>query len=473
MIARHSRTLSGTFNAQPVSYTFSLDLVPVHGRTGRELGTSSVFSYIAEPPASRNRPVVFVFNGGPGAASALLHLSGIGPKRMAIPADLGAGARPPYDLQDSPHSILDVADLVFIDPIGTGFGRVLPEADTDELFSIEGDARYFADIVTGWIARNDRWNSPKYVLGESYGTHRAPFLATALMGIRAVALDGIILIGQAVNVQETRDRPGNVTGAVANIPFMAATAWYHRAGSQSHETVHQAVDAAIDFAYEDFLPALSKGNLLAAEEVAAVAKRLEAITGIAAEVFVRNRLWLSKDAFRKELLASTDHVVGGNDARYVAPATDPVAAEAEFDPSSPGIFPGFTACATRYLHGELGIPFDDEYRFFDETAPARWDWSDSGSAGSMGMGKPSPFHVYPYPARLTQFFKQVPHARLFIGTGVYDALTTVGAVEHLLRQYDLPLDQVTSRRYPAGHMMYTDEESSQMLTADLRVFLTA
>ncbi|MFJ7215050.1 S10 family peptidase [Amycolatopsis sp. NPDC098790] len=472
-LQRYEAKQGGTFNDVDLEYTFALDLMPVRDRDGHALGTSSVFSYVANVPSERwpARPVVFIFNGGPGASSAFLHLSGIGPKRMAIPTDLSQGIRPPYVVEDSTHSLLDTADLVFVDPVDTGFGRAFADVDTDELFSVEGDARYFADIITEWIARHDRWNSPKHVLGESYGTQRAPFLAAALMQLRPVPLDGIILLGQAINVQETRERPGNVVGAVAALPFQAATAWHHGLGSRQHRSVADAVDVALDFAYGDYAVALLKGNTLPDAQREIVAKQLETITGIRASYYLKKGLYVSKPEFLRELLAERGQVLGTNDSRYVAAATTKSAGEAEFDPSGTYLRPAFTAGASRYIHGTLDVPFTTDYRLLDMNAVARWDWSDAGSNNFMQMGKPSPFHTYPYVARLTQFLKQAPEARVFIGTGYYDGLTTVGAVEHLLRQYDIPRDRVVSHRYAGGHMMYTDPESAVQLTTDLRAFL--
>ncbi|MFE2426822.1 S10 family peptidase [Streptomyces sp. NPDC059373] len=473
MSTRYAVTLSGTFNSRDLVYEFSLDQVPVTGSGGGPLGTASVFSYLAEVPEEErtSRPVVFAFNGGPGIASAFLHLSGIGPRQVAFSEAIQESITPPYRLEDSPHSVIDVADLVFIDPVNTGYGR-LEEADTSEAYSVQGDARYFADIVRRWVARNDRWDSPKYVLGESYGTHRAPFLANALMGgFSAVPLDGLILLGQALNVQETADRPGNVTGALAGFPYKAATAWYHRRGTTGHDTVEEVVDAAVEFAFGPLAAALVQGNRIPEEEGKEIANRLEAFTGIPADMYLRKRLWLSKGEFMRQLLGDRGQVLGRNDSRCVGAAADKTAAETDIDPAGDQYQAAYTAGIARHLHGTLGVPVDEEYRMADLDAVRKWDWTDSAAARFHFTGQPSPFHVYPYPAQLTRYLKQQPHARLFIGTGLYDALTTVGAAEHLLRQYDVPLDRVTNRRYPAGHMMYTDERSAVQLNTHLREFL--
>ncbi len=465
---------SGVFNERRLEYTFDLDYFPVRSDSGKQIGSASVFGYVADVPDEERvrRPVTFVFNGGPGASSAFLHLSGIGPKRIAFPEDLSAGARPPYAIEESVHSYFDVSDLVFIDPVNTGYGRTVSDTEIDALYSLEGDARYFGAIVRAWLAREGRWNSPKYILGESYGTHRAPFLASALMGFDCVPLDGIILLGQALNVQETMERPGNVCGAIAGLPVKAVTAWYHGIGAQAYSSADEVVDAALEFAFGEFASALMKGNRLSESERTEIAEKLERLTGIPAKTYTRHRLCLGKERFRNELFSERRLVVGVTDSRYLGVAVDDSVGEAPFEPDYVQILPAYTSGINCYLGQTLGIGHETEYRLVDPQATPRWDWSDTGSKNFMQMGKPSPFETYPYVARLTQFMKQVPHARLFIGTGIYDTLTTIGAVEHLLRQYELPLERVTERRYPAGHLMYTDRLACEQLNRDLRRFVT-
>lgn len=472
--ARYEAKLAGRFNGRNMDYVFALDMLPVRSQSGVLIGSMSVFSYVADVPAEEeaSRPIVFCFNGGPGSASAFLHLSGLGPKGVSLSADLTSGILPPYTLEDSDDCLLDVADLVFLDPLNTGYGWPLPDAETDECYTIEGDARYFAESLQLWVEHTGRWNSPKFVLGESYGTHRAPFMASALMEMQSLPLTGMILLGQALNVQETSDRPWNVTGAIACLPYLAATAHFHKKGSRELESVYEVVEAAITFAHGEYALALHAGSRLSTDDRRQVAEKLEEMTGISADYYLKNRLRIRKEEFRKELLKDSGLMLGRNDSRYVLRAADRLTAELDFDPSSSYLMPAFNAGMAQHLRGALGLGGTEEkYRLADHTAPQRWEWGEAGSAGFMLMGKPSPFHVYPYPARLTLFLKQVPDARVFIGTGLYDSLTTVGAVEHLLRQCDLPGDRISTGRYPAGHMMYTDRKSRGMLLSDLRTFI--
>ncbi|MFF3372155.1 hypothetical protein ACFYXF_04265 [Streptomyces sp. NPDC002680] len=465
--------LNGVFGGREITYTFSCDEVDVRTQDGRPLGTQSVFSYIADHTLDEpsRRPVLFAFNGGPGSSSAFLHLSGIGPRRVAVPRDLSEGVHPPYLLEDSPNCLLDVADLVFIDPLNAGFGRSVPDADLTEPYSIEGDARLFAEVITDWITRHDRWDSPKFLMGESYGTHRAPFVATQLHGLRSITVDGLIFLGQALNVQETLQRPGNPVGMQAALPFYAAAAWFHGRGSRAHTTVDEAVDHAVEYAHGEFGALLLQGNRSRAEDRRRAAAHLEEITGIEAQRWLSSRFSIKKDEFRQSLLEQERKTLGMYDARYVSATADSGAGEAPIEAALSHLAPAWSAGLARHLRQDLGLDTGVPYRVMDVQAPARWSWHDTWSQQMNFTGQPSPFDTYAYVARLTQHLRRAPRSRLFIGTGHYDALTTVGAVEHLLRQYDLPEDRVVERRYPAGHMPYADPASLVALTGDLRSFI--
>ncbi|WP_033293610.1 S10 family serine carboxypeptidase-like protein [Amycolatopsis jejuensis] len=455
-----------TADGRTLPYRFALDLMPVRDETGAVAGTASVFSYLADvPDPDSARPVVFAFNGGPGSSSVFLHLSGLGPKYAALPDDPATPISPPYALQDSQSSLLPIADLVFIDPVNTGFGRFSGEAAPGDCYSVDGDARYFADLVLAWTTRYGRWDSPKYLLGESYGTVRAPALAHVLLTDAAMPVDGILLVSQAANILDAWDRPGNVAGAVAALPTKAVTAWFHGLASKQAADVEEVFDLATEYAYGEFASALMKVNLLTEAELSAVAQRLEHLTGLAASTYVRNRLWVSNREFCGALFADSGKALSQSDARYALPAGNPALREGSFDAVDLRIKPAFAMGARQYLHDRFEIPAGHEYRLDDADADEQWDFT-SGSAG-----KPSPFSEYPYPAKISQYLKQVTNSRLFLATGHYDMMATTGMAEHLVRQYDLPLERVISRRYPAGHMMYVETVSRRRWVEDIRAFL--
>lgn len=465
---------TGEFNGHNVDYTFSLELVPVLDQLGTQIADVSVHSYVADG-ADERRPIVFAFNGGPNVAAAPLQLSGIGPERAVVPPLQPRTLLHDYAVESSPESILDVADLVFIDPVNTGFGRPADDVPMERFYSIQGDADYFASVVRAWVSRHQRWGAPRFLLGESYGTLRAAFMTTAMSGLAGSPVSGVILLGQAVNAQEAMERPGSVPGALASLPYLAATAWFHGRGSSTSRSAEEAVTEALRYATHTLGSVLHQGSSLPADVLEKTAVELEQLTGVPAPVWIKNRLWLTKTEFNRILLQETGQSLGGFDSRYASPTEEGRLGELLIDPSVGPLIAPYSLGIERHLRRAFGEDVATlagrTYRFEDSAAVAAWDWSDAASAQFEIFGQPSPFHVYPYPARLSRWMREDPDNRLFIGTGIYDSLTTIGAAEHLLRQYDLPAERVTSRWYNAGHMMYTDPEARRALTDDLRNFV--
>lgn len=463
-------------NGTTIEYTLAVEQLPAVTANG-SVGTLSAFSYTATSrggdAVDGRRPVLFLTNGGPGAASSFLHLSGIAPFRAVVPEDLHSGALGPYGIEPSPSSILDVADLVFIDAPRTGLGVIAEDADLSDAYSIEGDGRLFANAILHWVRTHNRWDSPKYFLGESYGTQRAAALASTTHGFDAIPLSGIILLGQAVNIQEIAERPGNIAGALANVPYKAAVAWYHGVGSTDHATPEAAIEAALEYAWGDLATAMFEGNRISPASLRSHAERLGAMIGIDADHLERSRLWINKTDFRAKVLANRGLTPGSNDGRYVLETADRAFGEQAIDATGTQLAPRYTAAINQLLDDELLMTNRPAYAGYDLRASASWEWLDSGSRMFMTMGKPSPFHTYPYAAHLSRWMKMVPQARLFVGTGMYDSLTTIGAAEHLLRQWDLPAERTEHHWYRGGHMMYSDPSSSFKLNSDLRAFLTS
>lgn len=482
---------------------------------GTRLGHAWTFAYVREP-ADRSRPVLFLFNGGPGVASVWLHLSGLGPWRADAAEDVTAAptaSAPGGSLAPSEHTLLDVADLVFIDPIETGFGRVADGVDLARISGADRDAALTAQLVQRWLQRHGRLGSPVFLLGESYGTIRAPLVATALHADENIVVSGIAMLGQCLNAQETTQRPGNAAGFVAALPLLAATAWYHGKSAHASLTLDEVVREAHAFAVGDYASALSTGAAQASagasvsapawvsgdasasadasvsgdasvsayasvsadasvsgEASAQLVDRLAGFTGLDAQTLLARRLRIDKEEYRRLLLADRGEVLGLTDARYTLPAAAAAASEPHVDATSVRVDPVYGA-AVHALFAELGLPADRRYRF---AAPAheRWNYLEASAIGKFGGSNlPSPFAIFDYPAHLAALLRANSEARLFFGTGHFDTLTTVGSLEHLKSQYGLPADRISEGRYPAGHMMYTDPASLAALSADLRVFI--
>ncbi|KAB8191876.1 peptidase S10 [Nonomuraea phyllanthi] len=460
-MSRHSTVVRDA----PVDFTATADRLPIAGDAGRPLGEAWTFAYVRDA-AEVERPVLFLFNGGPGCSSVWLHLGGLGPWRAAVPGDLDAAPVARDTLAVSPDALIDTADLVFVDPIDTGFGRLADGVDPAAISGAERDAAITAQIVRSWLERHHRLESPVHLLGESYGTIRAALTATALLTAEEpVVVSGVAMLGQCVNAQETTQRPGNPAGFVAALPLLAAAAWYHGKGAHGALALDEVVRRAHAFAVGDYAAALLGGAM-----PDAVVERLAGFTGLGQAELRARRLRVDTQEFRTLLLADRGLVLGLTDARYTLPVPAG-AGEPQVDAASVRLDPVFYAAARRLFTEHLGIPRKRRYRIA-VAAHERWNYLESAAVSRFGgSAMPSPFAVFDYPAHLAALLRANAGARLFFGTGYFDTLTTVGSLEHLRAQYGLPAARLSEGRYPAGHMMYTDPAGLAALSADLRAFI--
>lgn len=451
----------GTFNDVPITYTAKVAETVLRDGQGRPEASIFTISYIAERRVdATRRPVLFLFNGGPGSSSVWLHLGGFGPQRVPFGDDLSAGVSAPYALASNPRALLDVADLVFIDPVGTGFSRLLAQPAKSKYYSTRGDAESIAEVVNRWVHEHGRENSPKYIVGESYGTIRAPVLAQKLAeSDSAIRVNGLILLGPAVTLGDTATRPGNVLAYSLSLTYMAATAWYHGAVEQSG-IFEEFLDRVRDFARTEYLPALAAGRLLEESRRREIADQLQGFTGIAASHWLRNDLAIKKPEFNRELLRDRGLILGEDDARYTAPGPRGRQGDRAVDPSST-VVPALAAGLNRHLRDNLRVAIGEPYRIFDPTAGSQWNWGPPNS----------PFSDFSWASTMSALMKANPQMRVFYGVGYYDPKTTVGATEYTVAQADYPLERVELRRYHSGHMIYTDERSHVDLARDLRAFL--
>ena len=406
------------------------------------------------------RPVLFAFNGGPSSSSATLHMMALGPRRIVVAQDPKAPALA-TSLTDNVDTVLDVADLVFIDPAETGFSRILPGGKQGDFYSVEGDAQSVSDFVVAWCRANGRTASPKYVLGESYGTLRAALMAGQLA--KVLPLDGVFLFGQAVNMIETSQRAKNVLAYATNLPALAAVAAYHgRAPAWQGKSMAAVVDESFAWGMGEYLQALLQGHDLPAAQRRAVATKLQDMTGVAAEYYQAHDLQITKMAFLRELLKAQNQLVGMYDARYVGPTA--AAGQRPADPFAPVMAAIRPAMLSHYAE-TLGVTWPaSDYR---SQAPNTGSWAWNGTLGPGG-----PFLDYDYQARIGPAFQANPRFRLMIGTGIYDLTTTVGPARYLVTKSDWPRDRVIQREYVGGHMAYTHEPSLKAFTGDIRAWIT-
>mgnify|MGYP001963063878 CR=1 FL=1 len=456
-----SRDLSGTFGGQRVSYTATIKENVLSSDDGTPEAVIVTTSYVRNP-RDTSRPVFFIYNGGPGSGSVWLQMGAFGPKRVAIPSDARDDGAPPYPILDNPDSLLDVADLVFIDPPGTGFSYLTDGGDPDDYYGLEQDARAVAKVIRRWINDNGRWNSPKYLGGESYGTTRTAMVVRELEGAtyNDVGLNGLILISTILDFAAREPTPGNEMAYVMALPNMATAAYYH--GKAEAPSVEAIAEQARRFAIGPYATALLKGQDLPQAERAAVRAEMSRLTGLSEEYLEQADLRVTDQRFYKELLRDRGLTVGRLDSRYTGRDYDNAGEYPDNDPSFYGIDAGYTAAINSWARDTLGFETDREYQAIGSDPGRNWDWSLSG------RGRGAYLNVAPF---VGQAMRQNSQLRTFVAQGWYDFATPFFGAEYSLNRTGIPQDRLEFHYYDAGHMMYIRDEDRAKLSADIRAFI--
>jgi carboxypeptidase C (cathepsin A) len=457
-VTRHS----GTFNGVRVDYVATTGETFLTGPDGNPRAAIFSTSYV-RAGTDPNRPVTFLFNGGPGSGSVWLHMGAFGPVRVAIPSEATDDGAPPYPLLPNPDSLLDVTDLVFIDPVGTGFSYAMPGVDPSDYWGLQQDARSMAQFIRLWLNEHGRWNSPKYLGGESYGTTRSAAVLNQLEGqYNDVALNGVLLISTVLDFGAGADTPGNELGYALNVPSMAATALYHGKASHPGGTAAFAAEARA-WAMQTYLPALMQGNALPADQRASIRADLARFTGLSEAYLDRADLRVIPSRFYKELLRDRELTVGRLDARYTGVDADSAGEEPDNDPSFYGIDASYTAAINAHARGALGYRTDRSYLTIGSVGP--WDWRLGA-----GRDRDAYLNVAPYIARA---LRENSGLRIFNAQGWYDFATPFFAAEHSLTRSGFPRDRIEFQYYDAGHMMYVRDADRAKLSRDIRAFIRA
>lgn len=455
---------SGTFGGVTVAYKATAGETYLKDKDGKPLAAIFSTSYVKEGPRDPNRPVTFLFNGGPGSGSVWLHMGAFGPKRVVIPSDARDDGAPPYRLIDNPASLLDVTDIVFIDPVGTGFSRALGKTDPNDYYGVTKDARSIAQFIRLWLGENGRWNSPKYLGGESYGTTRSAAVVNELEGTyNDVSLNGIILISTILDFAMRAETPGNEMAYVVTVPSMAAAAQFHGKVPDAPD-VATFVEQARQFAIGPYVTALLKGNALKGEERAAIRRQLAHFTGLSEAYLERADLRVSSGRFYKELLRDRGLTIGRLDARYTGKDYDSAGERPDNDPSFYAIDGSYTAAVNSYIRDTL--KFSPERQYVTIGSVGRWDWRLEGN----GRDGEVYVNVAPY---IGTAMRENAGLRVFVGQGYYDFATPFFGAELSLNRTGMPSDRITFQYYGAGHMMYVRDADLDKLSSDIRAFIKA
>ncbi|MEM7702222.1 MAG: peptidase S10 [Pseudomonadota bacterium] len=453
---------SGTFGGVRLSYTATIKETILEGKDGKQEAVIVTTTYMKDP-SDTSRPVFFIYNGGPGSGSVWLQMGAFGPKRVAIPSDAKDDGAPPYPILDNPASLLDVADLVFIDPPGTGFSYLTPGTDTKKYYGLRQDARAVAQVIRRWISDNGRWNSPKYLGGESYGTTRTAMVVDELEGstYNDVALNGLILISTILDFGAEATVPGNEMAYVMLLPNMATAAYYH--GKVQAASVEAIAQEAREFAIGPYATALLKGQSLPDAERTAVRARLSQLTGLSETYLDQANLRVTDQRFYKELLRDRGLTVGRLDSRYTGVDYDSAGEYPDNDPSFYGIDAGYTAAINQWAREGLKFETDRPYSSIGGLGGS-WDWSLGG------RNRGAYLNVAPFVGKA---MRQNSGLRVFNAQGWYDFATPFFGAEYSLNRMGIPQDRVTYKYYDAGHMMYIRDEDRAKLSADIRAFINA
>jgi len=408
------------------------------------------------------RPVTFAFNGGPGAASVFLLMGSFGPKRVrtATPAPTPPA---PYRVTDNPDSLLDKTDLVFVDAVGTGYSRLVGHGEPAHVYSVDGDLDTFVRFIDRYLSANSRWNAPKFLMGESYGTARAAMLSYRLLE-RGIALNGVVLLSSILN--SYIEAPGYDRRYVFYLPSYAAAAWAHgKLGTPKSSALPALLDEVRAFAEGPYAAALAKGDALGDAQRDAVAAQVARYTGLDPQYVASARLRVGPSRFRKQLLHERGVSVGRYDARVEGDDRDPTSSSPDFDASERYVTSAFDAAFHAHLADDLHYVSAERYRIFNDEALARWHWQHASREGTEAL---------PYAAGdLGDALRQNPRLCVFSANGYFDLATPFFSTEYDLAHLGLPAQQrgrITVAHYMSGHMIYLDDDALHAFKTDLARF---
>lgn len=458
--SKHRITLDG----QKIDYTAVAGTIML--RDAEDKPTAEIF-YIAYTRDGMEdlsrRPVTFSFNGGPGSSSVWLHLGLLGPRRVRM-EDNGSPLPPPYQLIDNEFSMLDESDLVFIDPVSTGYSRPVKPDDAKKFHGVEEDIRSVAEFIRLYSTRNGRWASPKFIIGESYGTTRAAGLSGDLRERLHMNVNGIMLVSVVLNFQTLRFAEGNDLPYVLFLPTYAATAWYHKRLPDDLQQLPltELLPAVEAFAGTDYNTALLQGTALPAGQRQEIIKKLARFTGLSESYIDRADLRVSIGRFAEELLRDQNRVVGRFDSRFKGYVRDRLAGTMEYDPSGEAIFSAFTSTFNHYVRAELKFESDLLYEILNG-AVNPWNWREQNAY--LNVTEP-----------LAESLTRNPFLRVHVSNGYFDLATPYYATRYTFNHLGIDpalAKNVTLDDYTAGHMMYLNLPDLKKQKADLTRFIRA
>ena len=428
-------------------------------------------AYFKNGASSADRPVTFIYNGGPGSSSVWLHMGAWGPRRVITANDTHTPAAP-YRLVDNAYSLLDVSDLVFVDAPGTGFSRIAGKDKEKAFWGVDADAYAYSQFILGFLSQYGRWNSPKYLFGESYGTPRSAVLVNELETDHDVDFNGVILLSQILNFDLSADEPqfnpGTDEAYIVTLPTYAATAWYHNRLPGPKPDLDTLLHDAEQFATNDYAAALQQGWELAPERRQAIAQRLSQFTGLPVDYILKADLRINGGEFEKMLQDAQGLTTGRLDSRFSGPSMDPLSKEAEYDPQSAAISSAYVSAFNDYVRQKLGFGGERAYKS-EISVGKNWDWNHQ----PPGADSPQRGIINVMPD-LASAIKYNPQLKVMLLGGYFDLATPFYEGWYEMHHLQIPSSlngNIEYRYYPSGHMVYANEASLQKMHDDVAGFI--
>ena len=458
-VTKHSIRAGG----RTLNYTVTTGYMPIREeRTGETEAKIFYMAYRLDNAGSpAKRPLMFSFNGGPGSASVWLHLGALGPRRVKM-LDSGFMPPPPYELVDNDQTWLTETDLVFIDPVGTGFSRAVDPQKAAKFFGVNGDIQAVGEFIRLYLTRNERWSSPLFLVGESYGTTRAAGLAGYLFE-KGIAFNGVLLVSNVMNFQTIRFAAGNDLPLVFIFPSYAATAWYHKKlpADLQAKPLETLLREAENFATNEFAPALMRIDKLSAQEKQNLLEKFSRYSGLSQTFVEQNNFRVDLSEFMKELLRDRRLTAGRLDSRFTGIDTSAAGNSPDFDPSMTAIRTPYTATFNDYVRRELGFKTDLEYYILGGGITSPWNWNVNNGYADTSV-------------QLSSAMRKNPFMKVFVASGYYDMATPYFATDYTLSNMNLEPElrkNVSVKYYEGGHMMYIEVNSLRKLKQDAAAFI--
>lgn len=470
---------SVTINGKTIRYTATTGILILKNKDQKPIASMSYTAYTQDGAKPAQRPITFLYNGGPGSSTIWLHMLAFGPKRVVV----GSGTLTPpapYQLVNNNDSLLDASDLVFIDAPGTGFGRVIGKDEGGagtgkDVYGVDEDAKAFAQFITRYLTKNSRWNSPKFLFGESYGTTRSAVLANILENDDSVGLNGVMLLSAILDYDISVDFPQINPGAnnlsfVLGLPSYAATAWYHHKLPQQPADLDAFLKQVEQFATTDYAQALMQGSLLDATTRQKIAERMHQYTGLPTAYILKANLRVSGGQFAHELMGASDEITGRLDSRYSGPAMDPMAEAADYDPLDSAIDAPTVAEFNDYVRNTLHFGKNLTYK---PQIDVFMQWDFKHKQPGMPIAVPALPNVMP---DLASAMKHDPDLHVLLMGGYFDLGTPFYSAEYEMHQLPIPASlqqNISYHFFPSGHMVYLNPKSHDGLHAAAAAFINA